>query len=87
MAFVKMQAWVATPTALFAGSVGFSGRGKTHGSQSALTVATDANFIRVGELEKLMGYSHENGTLMEWRVATVAPTEGAHQGFSSIAMT
>ena len=43
---------VATPTARFAGSVGLCNRQKTHGSQKALTVATNAIFIGGSELEK-----------------------------------
>ena len=58
---MKMPALVATPTALFAGSVGLSKRGKTHGSQSALTVATTASFMRGGELEKVMGHFYAIG--------------------------
>ena len=60
---MKMRALVATPTALFAGSVGLCKPGRTHGSQQALTVATNAIFIRRGEVENLMGHFYENPLL------------------------
>ena len=63
---MKLPALVATPTALFAGSVGLSKRGKTHGSPSALTVATTAIFIRSGELEKSMSHSVLNARVTFW---------------------
>ena len=51
---MKMRALVATPTALFAGSVGLCNPGRAHGSQQALTVATNAISIRRGELEEII---------------------------------